>query len=205
MIIKIKRGLFADLPILQNAELGYCTDTEQLFIGWGGSNVELTYDGTLPDGDYGDLSASGGVLTLDNAVVTLAKLADVATSTVFYRKTAGTGSPEVQTLATLKTDLGLTGSNTGDQTITLTGNVTGSGTGSFAATIANDAVTTTRILNNNVTNGKLAQMATLTLKGNDTGSTADPQDLTVSEVQTMLGIGSGLTLTQVYANIYTGI
>jgi hypothetical protein len=48
--------------------------------------------------------------------VTLAKQADVATSTVFYRKTAGTGAPEVQTLATLKTDLGLTGTNSGDQT-----------------------------------------------------------------------------------------
>jgi hypothetical protein len=35
----------------------------------------------------------------------------------------------------------LSGTNTGDQTITLTGDVTGSGTGSFAATIANDAVT----------------------------------------------------------------
>jgi hypothetical protein len=35
----------------------------------------------------------------------------------------------------------LRGTNTGDQTITLTGDVTGSGTGTFAATIANDAVT----------------------------------------------------------------
>ena len=35
----------------------------------------------------------------------------------------------------------LSGTNTGDQTITLTGDVTGSGTGTFAATIANDAVT----------------------------------------------------------------
>jgi hypothetical protein len=32
-------------------------------------------------------------------------MADVATATVFYRKTAGTGTPEVQTLSTLKTDL----------------------------------------------------------------------------------------------------
>jgi len=40
-------------------------------------------------------------------------------------------------------DSGLTisGSNTGDQTITLTGDVTGSGTGSFATTLANTAVT----------------------------------------------------------------
>jgi hypothetical protein len=35
----------------------------------------------------------------------------------------------------------LSGTNTGDQTITLTGDVTGSGTGTFATTIANDAVT----------------------------------------------------------------
>jgi hypothetical protein len=32
--------------------------------------------------------------------------ANVASGTVFYRKTAGSGAPEVQTLATLKTDLG---------------------------------------------------------------------------------------------------
>ena len=35
----------------------------------------------------------------------------------------------------------ITGTNTGDQTITLTGDVTGSGTGSFATTLANTAVT----------------------------------------------------------------
>jgi hypothetical protein len=80
-----------------------------------------------------DVTAAG---TIANSAVTLAKMANVATASVFYRKTAGTGAPEVQTLATLKTDLGLTGTNSGDQTITLTGDVTGSGTGSFAATLA---------------------------------------------------------------------
>ncbi len=72
----------------------------------------------LTDGDKGDItvSASGATWTIDNSVISLAKMADVATGTVFYRKTAGTGVPEVQTLATLKTDLGLTGTNSGDQT-----------------------------------------------------------------------------------------
>lgn len=86
----------------------------------------------------GDVTGSGTgsfAATIATAAVTLAKLANVATATVFYRKTAATGVPEVQTLATLKTDLGLTGTNSGDQTITLTSEVTGSGTGSFATTI----------------------------------------------------------------------
>lgn len=43
------------------------------------------------------------------------------------------------------------GTNTGDQTITLTGDVTGSGTGSFAATLANTAVTPGSYTNTNLT------------------------------------------------------
>lgn len=46
---------------------------------------------------------------------------------------------------TLNGDTTLSGTNTGDQTITLTGDVTGGGTGSFAATIANNAVTPAKL------------------------------------------------------------
>lgn len=61
----------------------------------------------------------------------------------------------------------------------LTGDVTTSA-GAVATTIANNAVT----------NAKLAQMATLTLKGNNTGGTANALDLTTAQVLTMLGIGA---------------
>ncbi|MDB6151465.1 MAG: hypothetical protein JWQ44_2913 [Chthoniobacter sp.] len=54
--------------------------------------------------------------TIDAGTVTLAMQADMATASVVYRKTTGSGAPEVQTLATLKADLGLTGSNSGDET-----------------------------------------------------------------------------------------
>ena len=98
----------------------------------------------LTDGDKGDIdvTSSGSVWSLDtNSVMTIdvqdnaitnAKLADVATSTFKGRTTAGTGDPEDLTVAQAKTLLNLSGTNTGDQTITLTGDVTGSGTGSFA-------------------------------------------------------------------------
>jgi len=51
----------------------------------------------------------------------------------------------------------LSGTNTGDQTITLTGNVTGTGTGSFAATIANDAVTYAKMQNVSATDKVLGR------------------------------------------------
>lgn len=70
------------------------------------TTIDFTYDDATPT-----ITAE-----IINGSVTLAKLANVATGTVFYRQTAGTGVPEVQTLATLKTDLGLTGTNSGDQT-----------------------------------------------------------------------------------------
>ena len=112
--------------------------------------------------------------------MTLAKQADVASGTVFYRKTAAAGAPEVQTLATLKTDLGLTGTNSGDQTIALTGDVTGSGSGSFAATIGANAVG----------NAKLAQVATGTIKGRVTAATGNVEDLTAAQAKSVLAISA---------------
>ena len=72
----------------------------------------------------------------------------------------------------------LSGTNTGDQTITLTGDVTGSGTGSFAATIANNAVTL----------AKMADMATASFLGRNTASTGDPEVLSIATVKTMLNL-----------------
>ena len=71
--------------------------------------------GGVTDGDKGDITVSGGGITwtIDNGVVTLAKMANVPSGTIFYRKTAGAGIPETQTIATLKTDLALTKSDVG--------------------------------------------------------------------------------------------
>jgi hypothetical protein len=64
----------------------------------------------------------------------------------------------------------ITGTNTGDQTITLTGDVTGSGTGSFAATISSASVTNT----------KMANMAANSIKVNNSVSSARPSDLSIN-------------------------
>lgn len=67
----------------------------------------------------GDVTSSAGSVstTIANNVVTLAKLADIATASFIGRNTAGTGDPEVLSVATAKTMLGISGTNTGDVTL----------------------------------------------------------------------------------------
>ena len=61
----------------------------------------------------GDVTSTIGTVltTISNNAVSLAKLADIATASFLGRNTAGTGDPEVLSVATTKTMLGLTGSN----------------------------------------------------------------------------------------------
>jgi hypothetical protein len=84
----------------------------------------------------GDLAVSGGgSATWGGITGTLSAQTDLQTALNAKANVAG----QVFTGAISATNL--SGTNTGDQTITLTGDVTGSGTGSFAATIGAGAVT----------------------------------------------------------------
>jgi hypothetical protein len=185
--------------------------------------------GLLADGDRGDitLTGAGSVWTIDNLAVTNAKIANstidlttkvtgdlpfssiaqMATSSLIYRKTAGTGDFEVNTLATLKTDLGLTGTNSGDQTITLTSDVTGSGTGSFAATIANDAVTYAKMQNVSAGNKVLGR---ITASGDveeiacTSAGRALIDDADVAAQRTTLGLGTLATQSGTFSGTSSG-
>lgn len=136
--------------------------------------------------------------TIANNVVTLAKMATIATASFLGRSTAGTGNVEALSTATTKTLLDLTGTNSGDQTITLTGDVTGTGTGSFSATIAANAVTL----------GKMATISNNTILGNNSGSTGVPIALTAAQTKTVLAIAntdvSGLGTLSTQSGTFSG-
>lgn len=102
----------------------------------------------------------------------------------------------------------LSGTNTGDQTISLTGDVTGSGTGSFAATIANDSVTYAKIQN---------VSATDKLLGRSTAGAGDVEeitctsagralidDATAADQRTTLGLGTLATQSGTFSGTSSG-
>lgn len=180
-------------------------DADRALVVAGNASVSGTNTGDQTITLTGNVTGSGTgsfATTIAAGAVTLAMQANVATGTVFYRKTAGSGAPEVQTLATLKTDLGLTGTNSGDQTITLTGHVTGSGTGSFATTIAAGVVT----------NAMLAGSIDLTAKvtgvlpsaNGGTGVNNGGRTLTVSANSGTISFTSSVTLTVAAAASVSG-
>jgi hypothetical protein len=109
-------------------------------------------------------------------------LTSVANDDFVQRKT---GAWVNRTVAQVKSDLSLTGTNSGDQTITLTGDVTGTGTGSFAVTIANDAVTYAKMQN---------VSATARILGRKTAGAGDTEECTMSEVLDFISTTRGAIL-----------
>lgn len=81
----------------------------------------------------------------------------------------------------LVTNGSVAGYITGNQLITLSGDVSGSGSTSIGVTIGANAVS----------NSKLAQMVTHTIKGNATGVTGNPTDLTGAQVTALLSVFTG--------------
>ena len=144
------------------------TNRTGLTLGLG----ELVYDTDLDEIYKGDGATSGGIAIASGTGDVVGPASAVNNHVVFFDNTTGK----------LIKDSGLTlsGTNTGDQTITLTGDVTGSGTGSFATTIGA----------NKVTLGMMATLSAYSIIGNNTGSSATPLALTGTQVTSLLDTAS---------------
>ncbi|NCU72531.1 MAG: hypothetical protein EBY66_05925, partial [Candidatus Fonsibacter lacus] len=113
--------------------------------GAAGSSASVTNTGTssaavlafsIPRGDTGATGSTGpsGVVSA-TAPITY----NSGTQTVGISAATTSAAGSMSAADKVKLDA-ISGTNTGDQTITLTGEVTGSGTGSFATTLSNSAV-----------------------------------------------------------------
>jgi hypothetical protein len=120
-------------------------------------------DGQVPNNITIDLATLASTVT--NATLTTALTVNTGTVTL----SGNVANSSVLTLGAGASSI--SGTNTGDQTITLTGDVTGSGTGSFAATIAVDSVA----LGSDTTGNYVASFtAGNGLTGNATGEGSTP-------------------------------
>jgi hypothetical protein len=123
-------------------------------------------------------SVSGDVSINHSGVTSIAST--IVTGKVLTGYAIGANTPISATdtiLGAFEKIQGQLSASMGSSITALTGDVVATGPGSVAATIQPNVVT----------NSKLAQATADTLKGNNTGSTANVADLTVSQVNTMLG------------------
>jgi len=166
----------------------------------GDNATNSQYSGLVTNATHtGDVTGATS-LTIANKAVTLAKMDDMATASLIYRKTASAGVPEVNSLATLKADLGLTGTNSGDQT-SVTGN---------AGTVTNATLTTALTVNTGAVTlkGNVANTSALTIgagavsvsgtntgdQTNISGNSATVTGLSVTAGKT-LSVSNSMTLT----------
>lgn len=126
------------------------TVAEVLAMGIGGGG------GTLPDGDYGDITVSGTgtVMTIDNNVVSDAKLRDSAALSVIGRTANSSGDP------------GDIAAGSDGQVLRRSGTSLGFGT-----------VATAGIGDDQVTDAKLRNSVALSVIGRSANSTGDPADI----------------------------
>ena len=138
--IKLKRGSGSDpgASDLVVGEIAIRTDTGKLFTKKDDNSVAEISGGGIDDGDKGDItvSNSGGTFTIDNDVVTFAKMQNVSTSRLLGRTTSSSGDIEELTASAVRTLLNVAD---GATNVTNTNQLT-NGAGFITATLTNEEV-----------------------------------------------------------------
>jgi len=195
--ISIQKGTTS----LQNAtDVAFFESSKFNSIGAGSSSSIATLQGTYTNSTTPEIVTSS---TLGALTVQRGSAADTdnviegkngAGSTTF----SVTGNGAV-TVSGAIAGSNLSGTNTGDQTITLTGGVTGSGTGSFAATVVTNANLTGKItsIGNATSLGSFTSAELATALTNETGSGVAVFNNTPTLITPLLGTPTSGVMTNV--------
>jgi hypothetical protein len=100
----------------------------------------IVYQGSGGTTEITQRVKSTGAIAFEGIAGTLLEITSGATGSILINTTTDNGVDKLQVNGSIWAT-NLNGINTGDQTITLTGDVTGTGKGSFAATLSNTGVT----------------------------------------------------------------
>jgi hypothetical protein len=172
-IINVEDGATADQTPAEIASMQQNwrgAGTETLIAATGA--LQAAAASGVPDGDKGDITVtnSGATWVIDNNTITNAKAADMAALSVKTNPTNGVADPQDVV------------ASADGQVFRRSGTSLGFGT-----------VVTAGIADTAVTNAKLANVSTATIKGRTTAGSGAPEDLTASQVRTLINVADGAT------------
>lgn len=177
---------------------GYTDEQAQDAVG------TILTDSTTIDFTYTDATPEITAIVKDSSI-TNAKLADVATATIKGRVTAATGAVEDLTAANVRTIINVADGATvytDEMAQDAVGTIFTDGTTiDFTYTDATPSITA-EVKDGTVTNAKLAEVATATIKGRVTAATGAVEDLTAANVRTIINVADGATAAGAAGDAY---